>query len=137
MFSGRCCVMPGNHVYGPLQNPFEHRCRGGDEDSTERNEEAYKNPTCTIVAIGRNYPNVCHRNECDYRERTRAYGPHSFDGRLGERLLPADVPQRLERIVERREKRNGRKIRIRQEWVFEIDLKRRGVRVSAFEVRLP
>ena len=35
------------------------------------------------------------------------------------------------------EKWNGCDIHIRQEWIFEINLKERGVRIPALNVRLP
>jgi hypothetical protein len=47
------------------------------------------------------------------------------------------VFQDLECLIERYEKWNGRDIRIGQKGIFEIDLKERGVRVSALDVRFP
>jgi hypothetical protein len=40
-------------------------------------------------------------------------------------------------LVERYEKSNGADIHISQKGIFEIDLKERGVRISALEVRFP
>jgi len=40
-------------------------------------------------------------------------------------------------LVERHEKRNGTYIRIRQKWILEIYLKKRGVHVPALDVRFP
>jgi hypothetical protein len=47
------------------------------------------------------------------------------------------VLQHLECLIERYEKWNGRDIHIRQKGIFEIDLKERGVRISALDVRFP
>jgi hypothetical protein len=40
-------------------------------------------------------------------------------------------------LIERDEKGNGRCVGIRQEWIVEIDMEDRGVRVPAFKVRFP
>src|SRR5207237_593909 len=78
-----------------------------------------------------------YRNKTDNGYRTIFYGPQSFHGRPRECLILSDVSQHLERLIERHEKWDGRYIRIRQKWIFEIGLKERCVRVSAFEVRFP
>ena len=57
--------------------------------------------------------------------------------RLRECLVLSYVPQHFECLIEGYEKWNGCDIRIRQKGIFEIDLKKRGVRISAFDVRFP
>ena len=47
------------------------------------------------------------------------------------------ILQHLECLIERYEKWNGRDIRIRQKGIFEIDLKERGMSLSALDVRFP
>ena len=38
-------------IHGILQNPFKHRRRGCANDRAEGDEDADKNPACTIIAI--------------------------------------------------------------------------------------
>jgi hypothetical protein len=47
------------------------------------------------------------------------------------------VAQQLECLIERDEKGNRRRVGIRQEWIFEVNLKERGVRIPALKVRFP
>jgi hypothetical protein len=47
------------------------------------------------------------------------------------------VPQHVEYLIERHEKRNGRYISIREEWIVEVYLKEGGVRVPALDVGFP
>ena len=78
-----------------------------------------------------------YRNKTDDGYRAIFYSPQSFHGRWREYLILSGISQHLECLIERHEKRNGRDIRIRQKRIFEVDLKERGVRVSAFDVRFP
>ena len=59
----RCQVVLG--VYGTLQDPFKHRCRGGDNDGAERDEDAQKDPSCAIITIAQHDKKFSHRNESD------------------------------------------------------------------------
>ena len=78
-----------------------------------------------------------YRNKTNDGYRAIFYSPQSFHGRLREYLILSGISQHLECLIERHEKRNGRDIRIRQKGIFEIDLKERGVRVPALDVRFP
>jgi hypothetical protein len=69
--------------------------------------------------------------------RAHSYRPQSLHRRLRECLISTDVSQHLECLIERHEKWNGPYIRIRQKGILEINLKERGVRVSALDARLP
>ena len=52
-------------------------------------------------------------------------------------LFRPGVPQHFECVIETHKEWNGADIRIRQEGVFEINRKERGMCVSALEVRFP
>jgi len=120
-----------------LQNPLKQRRRGGNYDGGEGDQDAYENSTCPIIAITQHNENFSHRDKANNDYRAKFYSPQSFYGLLREYLILPGISQHLERLIERHEKRDGRYIRIRQKRIFEVNLKERGVRVPALDVRLP
>ena len=125
------------YVQGVLQERFKHSCCGGDNDRAEGDKDAHKNSACTIITVAQHNKNLSYRNKTDSGYRANFYCLETFHGRLREGLILSDVSQHLECLIERHEKWNGPYIRIRQKGILEIDLKERGVRVSAFDVRFP
>ena len=97
----------------------------------------HDNATRPVIALVHYDVDLCSRDKTDQGDRADFDRPQSVDGGLREDLILSGVSQYLESLVERHEKRNGPDIRIRQKGIFEIDLKDRGVRVSALEVRFP
>jgi hypothetical protein len=47
------------------------------------------------------------------------------------------ISQQLEGLIESHEERQGRDVRIREKGILEVDLKGRGMRISALEMRFP
>ena len=132
-----CQVVLGFRVRGTLQDPFKDRCRGGDDDRAEGNEDAHEDAACTIIALGEHDNEFSYRDKTKNGERAKPDGPQSAEGLQRECVVLSDISQHLEGLVEPRKKWNGRYICIRQKWILEIDLEEGGVRVSAFEMRLP
>jgi hypothetical protein len=130
-------VVLGFYIHRILQNPFKHRRRGGDDNRREGNENPHENPRRPVIFIPKNHEDYANHNKTDNGDCAIFYDPQAIHGRLRECLILPYVPQYLECLIERREKRNGRQIRIGQEWIVEIYLQERGVRVPAFKVRFP
>lgn len=58
-------VSPELHPRAILQNPFKHRRRGGDNDRAEGDEDAYKNPACTVITTAQHNEKFSNRNKTD------------------------------------------------------------------------
>src|SRR6266404_215491 len=127
----------GFYIHGILQDPFKHRGRGGDDDRREGNKDPHENPRRPVLTVAKHNEDYSYRNKTDNGYRAIFYSPQSFHGRLRECLILSYVPQHLECLIERHEKRNGPYIRIRQKGIFEVNLKERGMRIPALDVGFP
>jgi len=94
-------------------------------------------PTTLPVWVAKRQENYADRNKTKDGYRTKFYSPQRCHGRLREHLILSGIPQHLERLVERHEKRDGRYIRIRQKRIFEVNLKECGVCIPALDVGFP
>src|SRR4051812_2466898 len=120
-------VILGFHIHGILENPFERRRGGGNDDGSEGDEDAHEDAAGAVVRGVQHDEHFTSRHKADDGDGAELYSPKCFHGRLREDLILSSVPQHLECLIQRREKRNGSDIRVRQEGIFEIDLKGRGV----------
>jgi hypothetical protein len=78
-----------------------------------------------------------YHNKSNDGYRAVFYSPQRFYGRLREHLILSGISQYFECLKERNEERNGARIHKRQEGIFEVYFKVRGVRVPALDVGLP
>src|SRR5438876_1744821 len=100
-----------------------NRRRGrGDDDGREGNEDPHENPRRPVLTVAKHNEDYSYRNKTDNGYRAIFYSPQSFHGSLRECLILSYVPQHLECLIERREKRNGPYIRIPQKGIFEVNL---------------
>jgi hypothetical protein len=81
--------------------------------------------------------NFFYCDKTDNGKRAVFYRPQSFYGCWREYLVLAGISQHFERLIKRHEKRNRPYVHKRQKGIFEIDLKVRGVCVSALKARFP
>ncbi len=81
--------------------------------------------------------NFFYHNKTNNGYRTKFYSPQSFYGRWREYLILSGISHHLECLIECHEKWNRPDIHKRQKGIFEIDLKERGVRISALDARFP
>jgi hypothetical protein len=94
-------------------------------------------PACTIITIAQHNENFSYCNKTNDGYRTIFYSPQGFNGRLREYLTLSGISQHLDCLIERDEKRGGRYIRIRKKWIFEVNLKERGMCIPALDLRFP
>jgi len=78
-----------------------------------------------------------YSDKTDNCYRAIFYGSQRIYCCLREYLILSDVSQNLECLIEGHEKRNRRNVRIRQERIIKVYLKKSGVRVPALDVRFP
>ncbi len=76
---------------------------------------------------------------CSYDEIYRAMldGAQRIHGHLREGPVLSGVSEQPECPIERDEERSGPQVRIRQEWIIEVDLEGCGTGIPALEVRFP
>src|SRR5262249_40100391 len=124
-------------INGILQNPPKHRRRGGSHDRAECDEDAHENPACTIITIVRQNEDFSYRDKTDNGYRAIFYGSQGVYCCLREYFILSDISQNLKCLIEAHEKRNRPNVRIGQERIIKVYLKKRRVCVPALDVRFP
>ena len=93
-----------------LQSPFKHRCRSGNTDRTEGDEDAHENPSCSVITIAQHKENFSYRDKTNKSYRAIFYCPQGFHSRWRKHFILSGISQHLEGLIERHEKWSGRYI---------------------------
>lgn len=132
-------VVLGLQIYSALQRFFKYRRRGSYYERDEDQKQAHHDTAGNVILAAPNEEEVglCSQQKTHKRHRAALDGSQCFQGTLREYVASSYVPQKFERLVECDEECNGCDVRVRQEWIVEIDLNQCGARISALQVRFP